>query len=60
MAVIINELEVVTETPPEAAGAAQDDTQAAAQPAGAAPPRPGDVEAILRFQAERASRLYAG
>jgi hypothetical protein len=62
MPVIINELEIVTEAPPESAAAAAEGeaAQGAAQPAGAPALSPADVESIVCFQAERASRLYAG
>jgi hypothetical protein len=61
MPVIINELEIVTEPTQAPTPAGEGETpQAAAQPA--APPMlsPQDVEAIVRHQAERAARLYAG
>lgn len=62
MPVIINELEIVTELRPEtaaAAGGEGEPSQATAQ-AAATPLSPEDVESIVRFQAARASRLYAG
>lgn len=60
MAVLINELEVIVE-PPSAAGA-EIPPAASAAPSPAAPQAmsPDDIEAIVCWQAERASRLYAG
>ena len=57
MAVIINELEIVTE-PPESAEGPGDGEMPAANPPAAAP-RPDDVHSIMRHDCERASRLYA-
>lgn len=61
MPVIINELEVITNAPPETALAPVGEaSQVAAQPAATPALSPEDIEAITRHQAERASRLYAG
>jgi hypothetical protein len=59
MAVLINELEVVVEPPPAAGADAQ---PAGAAPLPAAPPAlsPDDIDVIVSWQAERASRVYAG
>ena len=60
MAVIINELEVVVDSGAPATPAG-DGASASTTPAAAAPPTsPDDLESILLFQAERASRRYAG
>jgi hypothetical protein len=59
MAVLINEMEVIVEAPPAAGTEAQ-------PPGTALPPTappalsPDDIDAIVRWQAERASRVYAG
>lgn len=57
MPVIVNELEVITEAPPPTPAPAGDDSP---RPTAPTAPSPEDIEAIERYQAERASRLYAG
>jgi hypothetical protein len=60
MAIIINEMEVVVEAPP-AAGAESQPAGTAAPPPTAPPAlSPDDIDAIVRWQAERLSRVYAG
>jgi hypothetical protein len=56
MAVIINELEIVTEPPESAEGPGDGETPA---PAGSAAPKPDDIESIMRQYCDRTSRLYA-
>jgi hypothetical protein len=59
MTVIINELEIITEAPAQLPTAAGDAAETTPPPP---PPElsPEDIEAIERFHAERAARLYAG
>ncbi len=61
MPVIINEIEIITESPapPAATGGAVNSATGAA-PVSSQAPSPEDVAAIMRHQAERASRIYAG
>lgn len=58
--VIVNELEIVTDgAPDEAPAAAAAASSAATADVAPAPLRPTDVEAIERFYAERAQRVFA-
>jgi hypothetical protein len=58
MAVLINELEVIVEPPP--AAAEPQPATAAAPPSTPPALSPDDIGAIVSWQAERASRVYAG